>query len=140
MAPRTGAEPMADDTDDDLPEILIRRKRRHARTQARSTARRKARNAPRRDDLARGAYYVLLLTMDEAEKQGEIERAARIRRRMLLMMEDALFDRAASAMVLDGHADTVFQDVKAWVHQRRFAKRREAAAEAEAARSAADTK
>ena len=127
---------MADDTDDDLPEILIRRKRKHARAQAKSTARRKARNAPRRDDLARGAYYVLLLTMDEAEKQGECERANRIRRRMLLMMEDALFDRAASALAFDGHADTVVQDVEAWVYLRRFAKRREA----EAARSAADTK
>jgi hypothetical protein len=129
---------MADATDDDLPEILIRRKRKHARAQANSTARRKARNAPRRDDLARAAYYVLLLTMEEAEKQGEIERANRMRRRMLLMMEDALFDRAASAMAFDGHADTVLQDVKAWVGARRFAKHREA--EAEAARSAADTK
>ncbi|NEU14892.1 hypothetical protein G3T14_22830 [Methylobacterium sp. BTF04] len=127
---------MADDTDDDLPEILIRRKRKHARAQAKSTARRKARNAPRRDDLARGAYYVLLLTMDEAEKQGEIERANRIRRRMLLMMEDALFDQSASAVAFDGHADTVFQDVEAWVGTGRFAKRREA----EAGRPAADTK
>jgi hypothetical protein len=127
---------MADATDDDLPEILIRRKRKHARAQASSTARRKARNAPRRDDLARAAYYVLLLTLDEAEKQGEIERANRMRRRMLLMMEDALFDRAASAMAFDGHGDTVIQDVKAWVGARRFAKCRGA----EAARSAADTK
>lgn len=127
---------MADDTDDDLPEILIRRKRKHARAQAKSTARRKARNAPRRDDLARGAYYVLLLTMEEAKRQGEIERASRMRRRILLMMKDALFDRAASATAFDGYADTVIEDVKAWVGTRRFAKRREA----EAARSAADTK
>jgi hypothetical protein len=76
--------------------------------------------------------------MGKAKKQGEIERANRMCRRMLLMMEDALFDPAASAMALDGHADTVIEDVKAWVGTRRFAKRREA--EADAARSAADTK
>ena len=40
---------MADNTDDDLPEILIRRKRKHARAQAASVAKRKANNAPRRD-------------------------------------------------------------------------------------------
>jgi hypothetical protein len=127
---------MADDTDDDLPEILIRRKRKHARAQAASVAKRKANNAPRRDDLARAAYYVLLLTMEEAEKEGDIERAHRIRHRVLLTMQDAFFDRTASAIAFDDHADTVVKDVKAWVAMRKIAKRKEA--DAEAARSAAE--
>ena len=117
---------MADDTDDDLPEILIRRKRKHARAQATSVAKRKAKNAPRRDDLARAAYYVLLLIMKEAEAHDEIERAHRIRHRMLLLMQDALFDRDASAVAFDDHADTVVKDVQAWAAMRKIAKRKEA--------------
>ena len=127
---------MVNDTDDDFPEILIRRKRKHARAQAASVAKRKANNAPRRDDLAHAAYYVLLLTMDEAEKQGEIERANRMRRRMLLMMQDALFDHDASAVVFDDHADTVVRDVQAWVTMHKIAKRQEA--DSNAAQSAAE--
>jgi hypothetical protein len=127
---------MADNTDDDLPEIVYRRKRKHAKAQAASVAKRKASNAPRRDDLARAAYYVLLLTIEDAEKQGEIERANRMRRRMLLMMQDAKFDRAASAVIIDDHADTVVKDVEAWVDMRRIAKQKEA--DAQALRSAAE--
>jgi hypothetical protein len=127
---------MADNTDDDLPEIVYRRKRKHAKAQAASVAKRKASNAPRRDDLARAAYYVLLLTIEDAEKQGEIERANRMRRRMLLMMQDAKFDRAASAVIIDDHADTVVKDVEAWVGMRRIAKQKEA--DAQTLRSAAE--
>jgi hypothetical protein len=127
---------MADNTDDDLPEIVYRRKRKHAKAQAASVAKRKASNAPRRDDLARAAYYVLFLTIEDAEKQGEIERANRMRRRMLLMMQDAKFDRAASAVIIDDHADTVVKDVEAWVDMRRIAKQKEA--DAQALRSAAE--
>jgi hypothetical protein len=127
---------MADNTDDDLPEIVYRRKRKHAKAQAANVAKRKASNAPRRDDLARAAYYVLLLTIEDAEKQGEIERANRMRRRMLLMMQDAKFDRAASAVIIDDHADTVVKDVEAWVGMRRIAKQKEA--DAQTLRSAAE--
>ena len=79
---------MSDDDD----AITFFRKRKHNGAQARSAARRKKRNAPRRDDLARAGYYVLLLTVHEAEARGEIEQAMRIRRRVGLILEDACFD------------------------------------------------
>ncbi|MCJ2123130.1 hypothetical protein [Methylobacterium sp. J-077] len=106
---------------------------RHAAAQLRSEAKRKARNAPRRDDLNRAGYYILLLTILEAEAQGEIERAQRLRRRMRLVLDDAGFAADVSVAVFDQHVRTAIEDLKGWVGMRRIARAKTiAAAETEA--------
>ena len=97
---------------------------------------RRERSAPRRDDLARAAYYLLLLMLAEARAQGEIEKGGRIRRHMRLIMEDTLFDPEASMKAFDDHAETVVRDLKGWAGMRRNAQRQRL--EAEAAQSAAE--
>lgn len=121
---------MAKDNDD-LSEILFRRARKHAKAQAKSAAKLKQARIPRRDDLNRAAYYVLLLTYRKAMGTGEVEQANRLRRRMMLAMEDALFDPGACARLFEDHAETVFKDIEAWVGMRRIARNKEDAEDAE---------
>lgn len=114
----------------------IERNERHAAVQKVGDDNRRSRNAPRRDDLARAAYYILLLTLAETEAHHEIEKGERIRRRMRLIIEDACFDPGASMEAFDDHAETAVKDLKGWVGMRRIARRKRL--EAEARRSAAE--
>ena len=124
---------MADDND---PEIVFRRARKHAKAQAKSDAARKRRKAPRRDDLARCAYYVLLLMLREAEARGDTDAADRIRRLMSRIVKDALFDPKASMSIFNEHAGTVVRDLEGGGAMRRIAQQK--LLEEEAARSAAE--
>ncbi|MBA9069883.1 hypothetical protein FHR71_003644 [Methylobacterium sp. RAS18] len=103
------------------------RNRLHAEAQGRSDNKRRERNAPRRDDLARAAYYALLLAYREALGLEKERNAGRIRRSVLSKLEDAGFDVQATAAIFDDHARSAERDLDAWIAARKIAKGKAAA-------------
>ena len=106
--------------------ILELRKIRHAEVEAESSARRKARNAPKRDDINRAAYYILLLSAREAEATGQKDV---LRPRLLRLLEDAGFDKEPSAQCVQRSAGRVVTEMKRWIRNREL-DREEAAGKA----------
>lgn len=103
------------------------RNRLHAEAQGRSDTKRRERNAPRRDDLARAAYYALLLAYREALGLENERNAGRIRRSVLGKLEKAGFDVEATAAIFDDHAGSADRDLDAWIAARKIAKGKAAA-------------
>ena len=103
------------------------RNRLHAEAQVRSDTKRRERNAPRRDDLARAAYYALLLAYREALGLENERYAGRIRCSVLGKLEMAGFDVEATAAIFDDHAGSAEGDLDAWIAARKIAKGKAAA-------------
>lgn len=88
----------------------------HRQAQARSDAKRKARNAPKRDDINRAAYYVLLLAIREDEMDGS---ESQLRHRLLRLLAKAGFDEAATKPIVTRHANRAVREMEGWIHMRR---------------------
>ncbi|TXM66908.1 hypothetical protein FV226_22790 [Methylobacterium sp. WL12] len=105
-----------------LSKYEIQRNERHAEAQGRSDAKRRGKNAPRRDDMARAAYYVLLM-MFNAPKVS-VEERAQLRGATTRMLKKAGFDRGAARDIFTRHAAGVIDDLDGWLAQRWYAEGR----------------
>ena len=110
-SPFPGADAVPDD-DDDLPEILARRKIRHRKAQARSAAKRKARNAPRRDDVARIGLFITLMQYRGSKHDGAREV---VRTALVDLLVDAGFDRDEAGRTFDGMVPRVGSDLDGYL-------------------------
>ena len=118
--------PLATDTDTITPAPLskyeIQRNERHAASQAASNAKRRAKNAPRRDDMARAAYYALLMMF--CDPKTAPREKARLRGATTNLPEKAGFDRAVCRDIFNGHAAEVLDCLDGWLAQRWYAEGR----------------
>ncbi|MCJ2074731.1 hypothetical protein MKK68_03570 [Methylobacterium sp. E-016] len=105
-----------------LSKYEIQRNERHAASQAASNAKRRSKNAPRRDDMARAAYYALLMMVVDP-KIPPAEKA-RLLGTISNLLEKAGFDRAVCREIFKGHAATVLDNLDGWLAQRWYAEGR----------------
>jgi hypothetical protein len=105
-----------------LSKYEIQRNERHAASQAASNAKRKAKHAPRRDDMARAADYVLLMMFNDPKVS--IEERTQLRGATTRMLKKAGFDRGAARDIFTKHAAEVIDDLDGWLAQRWYAEGR----------------
>ncbi|TXM91173.1 hypothetical protein [Methylobacterium sp. WL116] len=103
-----------------LSKYEIDRNERHATSQAGSNAKRKAKNAPRRDDMARAAYYALMMYYEEA---GTAADKASFKRPFVNILVKAGFPREVCSDLFESHVGSLLDDFDGWLKQRWYAER-----------------
>ena len=104
-----------------LSKYEIQRNERHAASQAACDEKRRARNAPRRDDMARAAYYALLMFYQEA---GTKEDKASFRWPFVNLLTKAGYPSSLCDELFDRHLASLLNDLDGWLAQRWYAEGR----------------
>ena len=94
---------------------------RHAASQAVCDKNRRDRNAPRRDDMARAAYYALLMFYEEA---GTAADKAAFKQPFVNILVGAGYPPNVCDELFDGHVAALLEDLDGWLAQRWYAEGR----------------
>ncbi|MCJ2008082.1 hypothetical protein [Methylobacterium sp. J-092] len=98
-----------------LSKYEIQRNERHAKAQIRSDAKRREKNAPRRDDMARAAYYALMMFYEEAGTEAD---RASFRDPFVRVLTAAGYPPEVCSALFDGHVGSLLDDLDGWLAQR----------------------